>query len=84
MKALAAGLLGALLAVGGLLEALHHHDTCEEGPAACCGHTCSSHHNNLEAPAVALCSQPQAWLPPASQPVTETLFSKQLFHPPAA
>ena len=79
-----AGLLASVLAVGTVLEASHHHDAAEEGPAACCGHSCTAHHNSLEAPAVALGAPSQDWLTSVSEQFIEPPFSKQLFRPPAA
>jgi len=84
VKTFFAGLLAAFLASGSLAEAFHHHDLSDDGHAACCGHACCSHLNDPGSPAVIVPDPARGWLRPLPQRTAETLFPKQIFHPPSA
>jgi hypothetical protein len=79
-----AGFLAAFLASGSLMEVFHHHDLCDDGHAACCANTCGYHLNSPESPVLIAPARARGWMRPASQRVIETLFPKQIFHPPTA
>jgi hypothetical protein len=77
-------ILALLLASGTLMEATHHHEMHDEGPVACCGSACSSHHGTVQSPAIVVPVRVSVLPVLAPELPSPKLFSKELFRPPAS